>query len=171
MSSSSAAERRTFSASGLPGDQHQSLARLGQFAQSRGQVQRFESGNFFGQQADASGDGAALMVHVGAKAPDAFAAEAEVDRFGTLEFLRLFDREQRKQQLANFLGIERLAAGSQYAGDAQTGRSAGDQQQVGGRFAHGLRKQLVERGEVFFGILARFAGSGRGTIKLGDDLG
>ena len=80
---------RALAASGGSGDQDESLAGLRELPEGRRQVQRFERGNFFGKQTDAARDGAALVMDVGAESPDAFAAEAQVDRLGALQFVAL----------------------------------------------------------------------------------
>ena len=67
------------------------LAGFGEAAEAGSQVEGFEGRDFLGQQADAAGYGAALMMDIGAKSSDAFAAEAEVDRLRASQFLSLRD--------------------------------------------------------------------------------
>ena len=79
-------QRRALAAAGGSGDQHQSLARLRESAQRRGQMQRFDRGDFFGKQTDAAGHCAALVMDIRAKTSDALAAETQVHGLGALQF-------------------------------------------------------------------------------------
>ncbi len=100
-------QRGTFAASGGSGDQDQALPHFGQAAQAGRQMERFERRDFFGKHAKAAGDGASLVVDVGAETANAFAAETEVGGFGALQFLRLSLSQQGQQELAGVIGGER----------------------------------------------------------------
>ena len=104
-------QRRAFAAAGGSGDQHQSLTRLGESTKRRRQVQRFERRDFFGQQADAAGHGAALVMDIRAKTSDALAAEAQIHGLGALQFAALRLRKQGQQKIASFLCGQGRASG------------------------------------------------------------
>ena len=162
-------EGGALAAPGGSGDQHQALAPFGEFGQVERQVQGFERGDARGQQANAGGERAALMVDVDAEASDGRRGEAEVDGFAFLEFVELPGFEQGEHEAAHIVGIERgAAAGSQSAVDAQHGGGAGDEEHIGGaarvgesaevdRARRGLRQP---RGA---GILL----AGRGAVQFG----
>jgi len=84
----------------------------------------------FRQQADTACDRAALVMDIGAKPPDALAAEAQVHGLVSPQFVALRLRKQRQQKAASFLGSQWRTGGRQRSRDPQRHRSAGDQQQV-----------------------------------------
>ena len=171
-------QRGAFSATGGAGDQHQALAGFGQLAQAGGEVQGFESGDFFRKQPEAARDGPALIVNVGAEAADAFAAETQIRGSVALQILGLGRSHQREQQMPRFLGAQRRTrGGGEHASDAQRHRSPGDQQEIGGSAANGVDQQGIERGKTFGSGQRRHIGrnrlasAGGGAIQFGDDFG
>src|ERR1022692_3263966 len=94
--------------------------------------------------------------------------------FFLLQIVVLARIEQGQDEIAHILGRKRRSCGGgQRAVDAQSDRSAGDQEQVGGILAAGEGQQLIERA----GVLRRAGGrrlvggarTRRGAVQLLDD--
>ena len=117
-------QRRALAAARGPCDQDQALARLGESAERRGQMQRFERRDFFRKQADAARHRSALVMDIGAKAPDALAAETQVDGLGALQFVALRLRKQRQQKIPRLVALERRTRSDQRTRDPQRNRRA-----------------------------------------------
>ena len=99
-----------------------------------------------GQEANAGGKSAALVVNVGAEAAHGIARETEVYGFFLLQLVVLAGIHQRQNQVANIVGRERRPhGGSEGSIHAQSYRCPGDQQQVGRILASGEGQQPIDR--------------------------
>src|SRR5215469_3554340 len=106
-------------------------------------MQRFQRGDFLGQQPYAAGDRGALVVDVGAESPDRRASKAQIGVAATLKLLLLRGRKQREKQGARVVGSEG-GAGKWREGsiDAESCRSASDEDEVRRSALAGLDQEL-----------------------------
>jgi hypothetical protein len=152
-------------ASGGAGEQDEALFALHEAGQDGRQVEGFDGGDLGWEEADAGGEGAALVVEVGAEAADGAADEAEIEGAVRFEFIGLRGSEEREKCGAKLFGCEWFAGGEcEGTIDAEGDGGAGHEDDVGGALFDGEIEQLVERS-----CFVRFE-IGRGAIQLVDDL-
>ena len=137
-------------------------------------MQGFERGDARGEEADAGGEGAALVVNVEAEAAEVLADEAEIDGFALLQVFELPGLEQGEDLAADILGIERFGGeGREAAVDAEGDGDAGDEEDVGGAAGGGAVEDGVEGGGGLSGKLrgGRGFAAGGGAVELADEFG
>ena len=98
-----------FAGAGGAGEEDEALAALGKFGEDRREVQGFGGGDLGGEQADAGGEGSALVVDVGAEAAGGLADEAEVEGLGVFKLFGLGGGEEREEKVADVVWREGLA--------------------------------------------------------------
>ncbi len=158
-------------AAGGTGEEDEALAALGELGEDGGKVQGVEGGNLGGEEAKAGGEGAALVVDVGAEA-GGVADEAEVEGAGGFELFGLGVGEERKKEVADVFGGEGFAAGGgEDAVDAEGGGGSGDEEDVGGVLFVGLGKVAVDGGAGVEREAGLGFGGGDGVVELVDELG
>jgi hypothetical protein len=96
-------------------------------------MEGFERRDAGGQDADARGEGSALVMNVDAETAERVADEAEVDGLLLVELIELPRLEEREDVGADIVGVQgRAAGGDQVSIDAEHRGRAGDEKDVGG---------------------------------------
>jgi hypothetical protein len=162
-----------FAASGGAGEEDEALTALGEAGEDGGEIEGFDGGDLRGEETDAGGESAALVVEVGAEAAGGAADETEVERAVGFEFFGLLGGEEREEEIAEVFGGEGFAVGlgielgvdlDKGAVDSEGDGGAGDEDDVGGVLFGGEAEEGVDGGA---GV---GPGAGGGAIDFSDKL-